>query len=307
MQVILASAKIMREASPRTGIIPSVPRFQAIAESFAKDLSRMTGNELSELFSCSPAIGEQNRQRYSVFGSDEAEVMPAVMAYNGQAYKHLKADTLTISDLEWANGHLWISSCLFGLLRPFDGINPYRMEGGFPLPSTDGKKVNEFWRPLLTDVLIDSVKADDGVLVYLDTEEFRSLFDWKRVVSQITVIEPEFHVLKGGKLTTPSVWAKTCRGAMARYIILVDEGKKLFLTHGHVFNEQNLPAVGFDAFVYGHSHLQKLERNESGKVICNTGSITFPKGGNPRTFVTYEGGVMRIRLMDGSIFKEIEV
>ena len=68
-------------------------------------------------------------------------------------------------------------------------------------------------------MLIDSVKADDGILVYLDTEEFRSLFDWKRVLSEIRVIEPGFHVMKNGRLVTPSVWAKTCRGAMARFLI----------------------------------------------------------------------------------------
>ncbi len=219
MQILLASAKIMRETAPVSGILPSEPRFQAIAERFAADMSRKTADDLSELFSCSLAIAEQNRQRYAVFGSDEAELMPAVLAYHGQAYKHLKADSLPYPDLEWANAHLWISSCLYGLLRPFDGINPYRMEGGFPLPSTGGRKVSEFWRSLLTDVLIDSVKADDGLLIYLDTEEFRGLFDWKRVLAEVTVIEPEFHVLKNGKMTTPSVWAKTCRGAMTRFII----------------------------------------------------------------------------------------
>jgi len=123
-------------------------------------------------------------------------------------------------DLIWADKHLWISSCLYGLLRPLDGINSYRMEGGFSLPATNGKKVFEFWRSLLTETLINSVNADDGILVYLDTEEFRTLFDWKRVKAEIPVIiEPKFHVVKDDKLTTPSVWAKTCRGAMTRFII----------------------------------------------------------------------------------------
>ncbi|MGM9741047.1 MAG: peroxide stress protein YaaA, partial [Candidatus Cryptobacteroides sp.] len=111
------------------------------------------------------------------------------------------------------------SSCLYGLLRPFDGISQYRMESNLALKATEGKRITDFWRPMLTEILIESVKADDGVLVYLDTEEFRSLFDWKRVVSEIRVIEPGFHVMKNGRLVTPSVWAKTCRGAMARFLI----------------------------------------------------------------------------------------
>ena len=219
MQIILASAKIMRDFSPVPELIPGTPAFIDIAMRIASEMSRMTAGDIASAFRCSDAIGELNRRRFNVFGTDEAEVMPAIMAYYGQAYKHLRADTLSMDELEWADGHLWISSCLYGLLRPFDGISQYRMESGLRLKTTEGKKITDFWRPILTEMLIDSVKADDGVLVYLDTEEFRSLFDWKRVLSEIRVIEPGFHVMKGGRLTTPSVWAKTCRGAMARFLI----------------------------------------------------------------------------------------
>ena len=89
----------------------------------------------------------------------------------------------------------------------------------FILPSSSGVKVSDFWKSRLTDLLIESVLADDGILIYLDTDEYRALFDWKRVLSSIRVIEPVFHVAKGDRLTTPAVWAKTCRGAMTRYII----------------------------------------------------------------------------------------
>ena len=220
MQILLASAKIMRDSHSGCAMPVSEPRFQAIASMLAGDLSHKTGAQLSELFGCSPEIGETNRRRFSIFGTDEAELLNAVYAYHGQAYKHLNADEFSEEDLIWADSHLWISSCLYGLLRPLDGINLYRMEGGFELPSTGGRKVRDFWKPYLTDVLIESVLSDDGVLIYLDTEEFRHLFDWRRVEEEVPVIvEPRFHVLKNGRPTTPSVWAKTCRGAMARYII----------------------------------------------------------------------------------------
>ena len=227
MQIILASAKIMRDFSPVPELIPGTPAFIDIAMRIASEMSRMTAGDIASAFRCSDAIGELNRRRFNVFGTDEAEVMPAIMAYYGQAYKHLRADTLSMDELEWADGHLWISSCLYGLLRPFDGISQYRMESGLRLKSTEGKKITDFWRPILTEMLIDSVKADDGVLVYLDTEEFRSLFDWKTVLSEIRVIEPGFHVMKGGRLTTPSVWAKTCRGAMARFLIAENASGRL--------------------------------------------------------------------------------
>ena len=220
MQILLASAKIMRERCRSRGLVPTEPLFHSSALPLVQDMARKGADELSELFTCSPEIAQLNRERYQTILGGEAEIMPAVLTYYGQAYKHLKADTLSNDDLLWAQKHLWISSCLWGLLRPLDGISPYRMEGGFALPCTVGSKVNEYWREKLTDTLIESVLNDDGVLVYLDTEEFRALFDWKRVVREVRlIIEPEFHVIKNGRMTTTSVWAKTCRGAMTRYII----------------------------------------------------------------------------------------
>ncbi len=219
MQILLASAKIMREGCRCVGIAAKRPLFEDVATGFAADLSRMTVDEIADAFSCSMKIAQMNLDRYKIFGTDEAELTPAIFAYYGQAYKHLKADELSAEDLEWSCSHLWISSCMYGLLRPSDVINQYRMDGSFILPSSEGVKVSDFWKSRLTDLLIESVLADDGILIYLDTDEYRALFDWKRVLSSIRVIEPVFHVAKGDRLTTPAVWAKTCRGAMTRYII----------------------------------------------------------------------------------------
>ena len=76
---------------------------------------------------------------------------------------------------------------------------------------------------------------------------------------------------------------------LSDYTLIVDNGKKLFLTHGHIYNEEKRLQNGYDAFFYGHTHLWKLEKTANG-IICNTGSITFPKGGNPPTFAGYENG-----------------
>ena len=219
MQILLASAKTMRESTPMGGVQASSPLFQEEALMIAGDMAKKGTKELAELFKCSESIAATNRSRFEVFGSDEAEVIPAVLAYNGQAYKYLKAWELDTAALDWAQEHLWISSCLYGMLRPLDGINPYRMDGAFSLPCTGGGKVFSFWRDRLTELLIRSTKEDDGVLAYLDTDEFRSLFDWKKVCDEIKVIEPRFRIRKSGKLTSPSVWTKSCRGAMARFII----------------------------------------------------------------------------------------
>lgn len=77
---------------------------------------------------------------------------------------------------------------------------------------------------------------------------------------------------------------------METYMILIDNGVRLFLTHGHIYNKTNMPKGLYDAIVYGHTHLWELS-HEEGKLVCNTGSITFPKGGNPPTLAILENGL----------------
>lgn len=94
---------------------------------------------------------------------------------------------------------------------------------------------------------------------------------------------------------------------MADYALLVEGGKRLFLTHGHRYNPQQRPTLGIDALIYGHTHLWELELRE-GIVCCNTGSITFPKGGNEPTFATLdEGGILRVRALDGEVLKSLSL
>lgn len=93
---------------------------------------------------------------------------------------------------------------------------------------------------------------------------------------------------------------------LSDYTLITDNGKILFLTHGHIYNEDNLPKGKYDALIYGHTHLWKLEKR-NGKVICNTGSITFPKGGNVPTFVVYENGTLSVYQLNGTLLKSINL
>lgn len=85
---------------------------------------------------------------------------------------------------------------------------------------------------------------------------------------------------------------------METYTLLVDNGKRYLLTHGHVYNKENMPKGPYEAMIYGHSHLWELSHNEKGQAIVNTGSITFPKGGNPPTFATLEDGKFTMYHLD---------
>lgn len=99
---------------------------------------------------------------------------------------------------------------------------------------------------------------------------------------------------------------------MADYALIVDEGHKLFLTHGHVYNPEQMPPGHFDAIFYGHTHLWKLEQDNS-TVVCNTGSITFPKGGNEPTIVAYDNGKITVLTLpddnnpSGTVLKELTI
>jgi len=92
---------------------------------------------------------------------------------------------------------------------------------------------------------------------------------------------------------------------MADYLMLVVGGKRIFLTHGHKYNPDSRSPLGIDVFFFGHTHLWQLEQCD-GVVVCNTGSITFPKGGNAPTFATIEDdGRVCVRSLDGAVLKEM--
>ena len=245
MQILLANAKIMYSES---GVRPQTePLFQTVAEKLAREMAECDIATLAKELDCSHQLAVENWNRYQDFKI--AEKMPAILAYNGQAYKHLRADSLSEEALAFGQKHLWITCFLYGLLRPMDAIVPYRMEHCVHLPMTGGKPINQFWKDKLTDVLIDSVKADDGVLVHLSTEEYEHLFDWNRVCSEVKVVHPLFYVRqRNGGLKIQAVWAKSCRGAMVRYIlqnkIACPEELKMFGYEGFEYN----PRLGEELF-----------------------------------------------------------
>lgn len=91
---------------------------------------------------------------------------------------------------------------------------------------------------------------------------------------------------------------------MADYALVVDNGRRLLLTHGHKYNKENMLPGKYDVVFSGHTHLWTLEKEED-TVFCNTGSITFPKGGNVPTFAIYEDGVVEIHHLNGELLKRI--
>lgn len=218
MQILIACAKIMSDRQPSNVPTLTSPAFQSIAADIALELSKYSPNELQELLHVNRKIANENWRRYQDFHNPDS-LLPAVFSYDGMVFQKLAPESMGEDDLSYANNYLFIGSFLYGLLRPLDKIHCYRLEGNVELAYTDDKTLFDFWKPILTDRFIKKVKADDGILVNLASNEFKNLFDWKRVQKELTVITPEFRVEKKGKLKTIVIYTKMCRGAMTRWII----------------------------------------------------------------------------------------
>ncbi len=218
MQILIGCAKIMTGCAPSDISFATEPTFQSQANDNAMQILNYSVEELCEMLHINRDMALENWKRFRSF-HDNSIRQPAAFCYDGMVYQRLAPETLSDSELRYANDHLMISSFLYGILRPLDIINKYRLEGNVILPNNNSKSMFDFWKPILTDWFINKIKADDGILIYLASDEMRNLFDWKRVKSEVKVITPTFKVDKNGKLKTIVIYTKMCRGAMARYII----------------------------------------------------------------------------------------
>lgn len=222
MQILLSCAKNMdRHCGTWPHVEMSEAMFAEEARRIALAMLAYDEDALCEMFKVSPAISRQNHLRYMEYGGEGYKI-PAGLAFSGMAFKHLDARGMDAATARNACRHLWITSMMYGLLRPCDGIMCHRMEGNVTLAESGGITLFKYWQPLLTDVLIDAVRADDGILLNLASSEMKNLFDWKKVSRSVRVIEPQFMVVKNGKPRTVVVYAKMCRGAMSRYILQHD-------------------------------------------------------------------------------------
>ena len=218
MQILISCAKTMGQIE---GNIPftTQPAFLDDAVATVHQLATMSADDLQVALHTTPKIAAENMLRYGRFFDEANTAYPALLAYTGIVFKQISPECFSSEDMEYAQRHLFITSFLYGLLRPLDEIRPYRLEGNVRLPDEDGPTRFEHWQPLLTDALIEAVKADDGILVNLASSEMKRLFDWKRVCKEVKVVTPEFKVMQEGKWRTIVVYTKMCRGQMTGFML----------------------------------------------------------------------------------------
>ena len=195
------------------------PFYQKEASRMVLQLTELSTEGIESLLHVNQEIALENQLRYHRFHDEESNELPAILAYTGIVFKRLGTDSFTQNDFLYAQQHLYITSFLYGLLRPLDNIRNYRLEGNVTLPDNDGLTVFDYWKKRLTDQFISSIHADDGILVNLASEEMKKLFDWKRICKEVQVITPEFRIYKNGKMKNIVIYTKMCRGEMTRYIL----------------------------------------------------------------------------------------
>ena len=242
MLVLLSCAKTMSETSKVKVPLKTVPRFQKEAYGIALQMSQFSVDELERLLRVNAKIAVENYKRYQAFHAEGTPELPALLAYTGIVFKRLNAKDFSKVEFEYAQEHLRLTSFCYGLLRPLDVIRSYRLEGDVVLPEPGNQTMFSYWQSRLTDSFLKEIKATGGVLCNLASDEMRGLFDWKRIEQEVTIVTPEFHVWKNGKLSTIVVYTKMSRGEMTRFIlknrIESPQDLKAFHWEGFEFNER---------------------------------------------------------------------
>lgn len=218
MQLLISCAKTMSEhpacPTPRT----TAPAFGEAARTLAARLAALSADDLAGLLHVNRTLAAENRRRYARFHDHGSEAAAAIVSYTGVVFRYIDPESFSDEDFEFAQRHLHITSFLYGLLRPLDAIQPYRLEGNVPIPGEE-RTPFELWPGRLTEPLLDAVREDDGVLVNLASAEMKRLFDWRRLQREVRIITPEFRIREDGRLRTVVVYTKMCRGAMTRYLL----------------------------------------------------------------------------------------
>lgn len=222
----------------------SLPRMMTDSMRLVNNLKKKSSNKLQKLMSISKNLADLNVERYQAFSEDfNAEnSKPAVLAFKGDVYLGLEANEFSDKDMEFAQDHLRILSGLYGLLRPLDLMQPYRLEMGTTLKTTRGKNLYEFWKDRITNLLNEDLENHENkVIINLASQEYFKAINKKKLAGDLITIN--FKEWRNGELKFVSFNAKKARGLVSKYIIqnkINDaESIKGFDTEGYYYSEEN--------------------------------------------------------------------
>lgn len=220
------------------------PVFVDQAAIIMRELKKMDQDTLAHKMKMSSKLAELNRYRYLNWTKkhEQGNSLQAVLAFTGEAYRGLSAETISVSNLEYSQSVLRILSGLYGVLRPLDLIREYRLEMGTSMQVKNNGNLYEFWRNKVSTAIEEAVNASPGeiVLINLASKEYASVIDFKKL--KCKVITPNFYNEEAGNLKTVSVYAKRARGLMTRFIIQNHleraEDLKAFVEEGYYYDSK---------------------------------------------------------------------
>lgn len=241
MLLLISPAKTLDYETPVNTQLKSEPEFTDRAETLINNLRDYAPQDIAELMKLSDKLASLNVARYQswVKEHNEANARQALLAFKGDVYTGLDAESFDDADYQFAQNHLRILSGLYGLLKPMDMMQPYRLEMGTKLQNEAGKTLYSFWGSTITDRLNNELESDTTpVVVNLASNEYFKSVQPKALNARL--ISPEFKDLKNGQYKIISFYAKKARGLMTRYAIKNrienPEDLKQFDLEGYTFN-----------------------------------------------------------------------
>ena len=220
MLAILSPAKTLDYETPLKTKLNSQPIYGPESNHLIKTLRTFEPFEVASLMKISDKLADLNHKRYVEWRNKPAEskTRPAALAFKGDVYQGLEAESFNDNDLKFAQRHLRILSGLYGLLRPLDVIQPYRLEMGTKLKTSKGQNLYDYWGTKLTTGLNEALKeSKEGTLVNLASNEYFGAVQPKLLEGSLLNIG--FKEKRNGQLKFVSFSAKKARGLMAKFII----------------------------------------------------------------------------------------
>jgi len=220
MLIVVSPAKTLDYESPLTTEEFTLPELTQHSKELIEECRKLTPQDISELMKVSDKIAGLNVARFQqwseTFTTENAR--QAILAFKGDVYTGLDAQSMTAQDFNYAQSHLRMLSGLYGLLKPLDLMQPYRLEMGTKLANSRGTNLYQFWGSIITEKLNQALaEQGDNVLVNLASNEYFKAVKKKELDGSI--ITPVFKDCKNGQYKVISFYAKKARGMMARYII----------------------------------------------------------------------------------------
>jgi cytoplasmic iron level regulating protein YaaA (DUF328/UPF0246 family) len=241
MLFLLSPAKTLDYASPGPDVAHTLPRFLPRSAELIEALRRRSPSEIARLMDLSDSLAALNVARYAAWSPKVTarNSRQAMLAFDGDVYDGLAARTLQPADLDWAQRHVRMLSGLYGVLRPLDRMQPYRLEMGTPLALGSAKNLYQFWGTEIADSLNQDLAADKTpVVINLASQEYFRAVDTRTLKGR--VVECVFEEWKGGDWKVISFFAKKARGLMARYAIMkrIETPRRLesFNLEGYAFD-----------------------------------------------------------------------